>query len=158
MSGVLFLLALSLALVSVIVVANLAALARAHHERSGLYGRALHRHHAEVAALGAELAADEQRDELVSLARMIDALDRAAFAGVPIEHCARVGDPGLWTVGFRDGTTLTVRAADARTLRRVNGLAAREPLVVGRVRPEGATAIVELVSTRHRPLRVALRA
>lgn len=158
MSGVLFLFALSLGLVSVIVVANLAVAARADHERSGLYGRPLHRHHAEVAALGAELASDERRDELVSLARLIDVLDRAAFAGVPIDACAPVGDGGLWSVTFRDGTKLTVRAADERTLRRANGLAAREPLVVGRVRPRGDTAVVELVTTRHHPLRVALRA
>ncbi|MFP3906982.1 MAG: hypothetical protein ACLFRV_10280 [Acidimicrobiales bacterium] len=158
MSGVIFLLAISFALVAVIAIANLAQVARVDHERRGLYGQALSRHHGEVAALSAELADDETRSELVSLARMIDALDRAAFAGVPIATCTPAGEQGVWQVVFRDATVLTVRAADRRTLSRANGLAAREPVVVGRVLPQGNTAIVELRSPRHRPLEVAFRA
>lgn len=158
MSGVILLLAVSFALVAVIAIANLALVARVDHERRGLYGQALARHHGEVAALSAELGEVETRSELVELARMIDALDRAAFAGVPIATCRPAGDEGVWQVVFRDATMLTVRAADRRALSRANGLAAREPVVVGRVLPQGDAAVVELHSPRHRPLEVAFRA
>jgi hypothetical protein len=158
MSGVVFLLVISIGLVSIIAVGNAIAIANEGHERAGLLGNDLRRHHLELATLTAQIAEEETRAELASLGEMVAALDRVAFAGVPLAQVAPANDPGWWAVTFRDGTALCVRAANPRLLLRANQLASRDPLVVTKVHPSGDAALVELATPRHRSLRVALRA
>lgn len=162
MTGVVFLIVISLGLVTLIAVVNLAWVTRADHEAAGLYGNDLRHQHLASQTLTAELADGEQRAELRCLAAVVAALDRVAFHGIPLDRCSR--GPGadrndeVWSLTFRDGTVVVVRALDRRAMERATAMAAKEPLVVGRVHPFGDTALVELASPRHRSLRVAVRA
>ncbi len=160
MTGVILLLVLSIGLVTVIGVVNLARRAREDHEREGLYGSDLHAGHAAAGSLREQLEAVERQDELLALARLVSELDRAAFAGLPVTSCTRTGFD-TWTVAFADQTTVTVRSVDHSAFQRADRLARREPLVVGRVVPLGtslgAGAAIELVASRHRPMNVSVR-
>lgn len=156
MTGVFLLLVLSVGLVTVIGVANLARRARDEHEREGLYGTDLRQGHRALGDLRDDLAAVERQDELLALARLVSDLDRAAFVGLPVTGCTRTGFD-TWTVAFADDSTVTVRSVDHGALQRVDRLARREPIVVGRVLPIGSGAAVELVATRHRPVNVSVR-
>lgn len=158
MSGVNFLLAMSAGFVALIFIANVRRSANEGHERDGLYGAELRRRRLALDELARQDAEEQARIEMAALADMIAALDRISFAGVPVNRVDPTGEPTWWTVSFRDGTSLCVRAEDHRSMVRANSLAGSDPLVVTRVVPTGNSAVVELACDRHRPLRVALRA
>jgi hypothetical protein len=158
MSGVILLLVLSIGTVSIIVLATLISAANEDHERAGLFGRERRIHRLEIEALAAHLDAERRQAEMSSLSEMVAALDRVAFAGVPIERCSATAAHGWWNVRFRDGTELCVQVGDPRVMVRAGRLAAKEPVVVAGVEPRGDSAVVELTAPRHRPLRVALKA
>jgi hypothetical protein len=161
MTGVILLIVISVGVVTLIAIVNLAIAAREDHEAAGLYGRDLRHQHLASQTLADELTDGELRAELRCLAAVVAALDRVAFHGVPLERCAPqsgVAPGDVWSLSFRDGTVVVVRAIDRRAMERATTMAAREPVVVGRVHPFGDTALVELTSPRHRSLRVAVRA
>ena len=157
MTGVFFVLVVCLGAVAVLMIGAVSSISRTTHQRSGLYGRELRRWHEESEALVAELAEETARAELRALSQVVVTLDRVAFAGVPVSGVRRAATPGWWEVSFRDGTSLCVRPDNPKVMGRVNTLASTDPLVVSRVRPHGATAVVELATPRHHSLQVALR-
>lgn len=157
MAGIALLLACSVGVVAVIALVNLIQVANEDHERNGLFGVELHQHHLDMVGLADSLAHGRERDELVSLAELVAVLDRVVFSGTPLKSCERTDD-GAWALVFHDGTTVLARVANPRAMVRAQRLAAKESVVVSRVQPSGAVAVVELGSPRHPPLRVALTA
>jgi hypothetical protein len=157
MTGVVLLLVLAIGAVSLLVVVNAIDISNEQHERSGLFGDGPRARRLEVEALDALVAADESMANRTTLAQMVEAFDRLAFAGTPLIDTSPTREWGWWTLRFADGTELRVQVGDPRTMSKVRNLATKETIVVARVHPHVDSAVVELVSPRHRPLRVALR-
>ena len=157
MTGVILLLVLAVAVVALIGLLNLILRAHADHERDGLFGDDPRSRRLEIEALAAMVTADQEQATRASLAAMVEQLDRLAFAGVPLAESVPTSEWGWWLLRFGDGTELRVQVGDPRAMARARSLAAREPIVVSRVLPHADSAVVELASPRHRPLRVALR-
>lgn len=157
MTGVALLLALAIGVVSLIAVANLIGMANAGHERSGLFGDDPRRRRLEVEALDALVASDTEESSRARLVATIEQLDRLSFAGVPLVAASPTSEWGWWALRFEDDTELSVQVGDPRTMNRVRSLAAKESIVVSKVHVYPDSAVVELSSPRHRPLRVALR-
>jgi hypothetical protein len=156
-TGVVLLLVLAIGWVAVIALANLIGSANAEHERAGRFGSSARSRRLEVEALAALVADDQEQTARATLAAMVTQLDRLAFTGIPLGDCAPTREFGWWILHFRDGTTLRVQVGDPRTMTKVRVLAGKESIVVSRVQLHPDSAIVELSSPRHRPLRVALR-
>lgn len=157
MTGVVLLLVIAIGLVSLIAVWNVIAAAQARHERDGLFGEAPRTRRLEIEALTALLHDEGDASVRSAHVAMIEAFDRLAFAGTPLAAATPTAEWGWWTLRFEDGTVLRVQVGDPRTMNKVRSLVARETIVVRRVHPLPDSAVVELASTRHRPLRVALR-
>jgi hypothetical protein len=157
MTGVVLLLVLAVGVVSLIVLANLIGIANADHERSGLFGAGPRHRRLEVEALTALVADDQEQTARSALSMVVTELDRLCFAGVPLARCSPTREFGWWQLAFRDGTDLLVQVGDPRAMTRARALVEREPIVVSRVQVHPDSAVVELSSPRHRPLRVALR-
>jgi hypothetical protein len=157
MTGVILLLVLAIAVVALIGLVNLILRANADHERDGLFGEDPRARRLEIEALAALASADHEQATRISLAAMVDQLDRLAFDGVPLVGSAPTSEWGWWLLRFGDGTELRVQVGDPRAMTRARNLASREPIVVTRVVPHADSAVVELSSPRHRPVRVALR-
>lgn len=155
-TGLILLMVLALGAAAVFGVALVVKTSNAEHERNGLFGYEIKDAHDRWTAIDRDLDAEVARAELEALAALVVVLDQAAHSGLPVTGIVPV-EGGAWQVAFRDGSVVWVRAVDARSMHRANAMAAAGPLVVSRVHPSGTQAVVDLVSPRHAPLRVALR-
>jgi hypothetical protein len=157
MTGVALLLVLAVGVVSLIAVWNVIAIAQAQHEREGLFGEAPRARRLQVEALTALIDEEISKAAHEALVAMVAEFDRLAFAGTPLASASPTAEWGWWRLRFVDGTDLTVQVGDPRSMHKVRSLLPKETIVVRRVHPHPDSAVVELASTRHRPVRVALR-
>lgn len=158
MVGVTLLLVLCLGAVVVSGVGAMLAARRSEDERAGCYGTKVRNRRLGADADLATAEAIASRTELSSLAQLVAVLDRQAWNGVPIRCASHDGHARRWTIEFRDGTIVDVGSDDHAPLRRLSHLAHQEPLVVGRVHPDGRGARVLLWGRLHGELALALRA